>query len=121
MGGLSTAYISDFNNNFNFNNPAANKNLELTTVKFEATNENNFFKSNFGDVNSKKHSTYFSNISIAFPISSKVKFGLGYQPYSSKKYSIVKSTTFADGTASANLFRGEGNLSTCLLYTSRCV
>ncbi len=112
MGGLSTAYISDFNNNFNFNNPAANKNLELTTVKFEATNENNFFKSNFGDVNSKKHSTYFSNISIAFPISSKVKFGLGYQPYSSKKYSIVKSTTFADGTASANLFRGEGNLST---------
>ena len=28
MGGVSTAYISDFNNNFNFNNPAANKNLE---------------------------------------------------------------------------------------------
>ena len=88
MGGISTAYIWDFNNNFNFSNPAANKNLELATLKVEATNENNFFKSDYGNINVTKHSTYLSNISIAFPISSKVKFGMGYQPYSSKKYSI---------------------------------
>ncbi|MCB4235062.1 hypothetical protein LDL59_08080 [Kaistella anthropi] len=84
MGGISTAYIWDFNNNFNFSNPAANKNLELTTVKVEATNENNFFKSNYDNMNVTKHSTYLSNITVAFPISSKIKFGLGYQPYSSK-------------------------------------
>jgi hypothetical protein len=31
-----------------------------------------------------KHSTYLSNISIALPLSKKLKFGFGYQPYSSK-------------------------------------
>lgn len=112
MGGISTAYIWDFNNNFNFSNPAANKNLELTTVKVEATNENNFFKSNYDNMNVTKHSTYLSNITIAFPISSKIKFGLGYQPYSSKKYSILNKETLADETIKANLFRGEGTLST---------
>lgn len=112
MGGISTAYISDFNNTFNFNNPAANKNLELTTVKIEGTNESNFFKSNFDNSNSTKHSTYLSNISIAFPLSPKVKFGLGYQPYSSKKYAVRNLTTFADGSSKVDLFRGEGTLST---------
>lgn len=112
MGGISTAYIWDFNNSFNFSNPAANKNLELTTVKIEGTNENNFFKSNQDNMNVTKHSSYLSNISIAFPLSPKVKFGLGYQPYSSKKYSVITQERFADETVKANLYRGEGTLST---------
>ena len=112
MGGISTAYIWDFNNNFNFANPAANKNLELTTIKIEGTNENNFFKSDFENRNITKHSTYLSNISVAFPLSPKVKFGLGYQPYSSKKYSVLTNETLADGTIKANLFTGQGTLST---------
>lgn len=112
MGGISTAYISDFNNTFNFNNPGANKNLELTTVKIEGTNENNFFKSNFDNSNSTKHSSYLSNISIAFPLSPKVKFGMGYQPYSSKKYAVRNLTTLEDGSTKIDLFRGEGTLST---------
>lgn len=44
MGGISTAYIWDFNNQFNFKNPAANQNLELTSIKVQGTNENNFSK-----------------------------------------------------------------------------
>ncbi|WP_027377258.1 hypothetical protein [Kaistella palustris] len=112
MGGISTAYIWDFNNNFNFSNPAANKNLELTTIKLEGTNENNFFKSNFDNSNITKHSTYLSNIAIAFPLSPKVKFGLGYQPYSSKKYSVLKNETLSDGTQKGESFRGEGTLNT---------
>lgn len=112
MGGISTAYIWDFNNSFNFSNPAANKNLELTTIKIEGTNENNFFKSDFENRNITKHSTYLSNISVAFPLSPKVKFGLGYQPYSSKKYSVLTNETLADGTIKANLFTGQGTLST---------
>ena len=112
MGGISTSYISDFNNTFNFNNPAANKNLEVTTVKIEGTNETNFFKSNFDNSSSTKHSTYLSNISIAFPLSQKVKFGMGYQPYSSKKYAVRNLTTLEDGSTKVDLFRGEGTLST---------
>lgn len=112
MGGVSTAYIWDFNNSFNFGNPAANKNLELTTVKIEGTNENNFFKSDYDNSNVTKHSSYLSNISIAFPLAPKVKFGLGYQPFSSKKYTVLNQETLPDGTIKADLFRGEGTLST---------
>ena len=112
MGGISTAYIWDFNNNFNFSNPAANKNLELTTLKIEGSNENNFFKSNYNDMSATKHSSYLSNVTIAFPISNKVKFGMGYQPYSSKKYTVLTNETLASGNTQASLYRGEGTIST---------
>lgn len=112
MGGISTAYIPDFNNSFNFSNPSANKNLELTAVKFELTNENNFFKTDYQSLSKTKHSNYISNVSIAFPLAKKVKFGLGFQPYSSKKYNTLVSTTLSDGSVRGNLFTGNGNLST---------
>ena len=110
MGGVGTAFISDFNNNFIFSNPAANENLMLTSVKVEATNENNFFKSDFNSYKGNKSSTYLSNLSLAFPISPKVKFGVGYQPYSSKRYDIATRSTDADGIVTANTFRGEGSV-----------
>lgn len=112
MGGISTAYINDFNNKFNFSNPAANTNLGLTAVSVEVSNENNYFKSDYQDSKSTKHSTYFSNISIAFPISQKIKFGFGYQPYSSKAYDIAISKDLDNGTKQANRFHGKGTLST---------
>lgn len=111
MGGISTAYISDFTNDFNFRNPAANQNLELTTLKVEGTNENNFFKTDYnGGAKSTKHSTYLSNISIAFPLSKKVKFGLGFQPYSSKNYNVSISRTLDDGSVEKNNFVGSGTV-----------
>lgn len=117
MGGISTAYIWDFNNNFNFRNPAANTNLELTTLKVEGTNENNYFKSNVNDISSTKHSTYLSNIAIAFPISSKIKFGMGFQPYSSKTYNILTTSQRTDNVSEESIteahhFHGEGTIST---------
>ena len=112
MGGISTAYIWDFNNNFNFRNPAANTNLELTTLKVEGTNENNYYKSDVNNVNTTKHSTYLSNITIAFPISRKIKFGMGFQPYSSKTYNIVTTSPLNDEVTEAHHFHGEGTLST---------
>ncbi|MDQ0475833.1 hypothetical protein [Chryseobacterium sp. MDT2-18] len=112
MGGISTAYIWDFNNNFNFSNPAANKNLELTTLKIEASNQNNFFKSNYNNMSATKHSSYLSNLTIAFPISNKVKFGLGYQPYSSKEYTILTKEVLDSGNSQMSLYHGEGTLST---------
>jgi hypothetical protein len=83
MGGISTAFISDFTSNFNFANPANNANFELTSIKLEATNENNYFKSNYNDMKSTKHSTYLSNISLLSSVS-KIEDGISYQPYSSK-------------------------------------
>lgn len=112
MGGISTAYISDFTSNFNFGNPANNSNFELTSIKLEATNENNYFKTDYNNTKSTKHSTYLSNISLAFPISSKIKMGLLYQPYSSKSYDIVNKETQADGTVYGNRFNGSGTLNT---------
>lgn len=112
MGGVNTAYIWDFNNSFNFKNPAANTNLELTSIRVQATNENQFLKSDYNKLDITKHSTYLSNISIAFPISKKLKFGFGYQPYSSKKYDVIKKQIVIDNIYKTNKFRGEGTLST---------
>ncbi len=114
MGGISTAYISDFTGNFNFANPANNANFELTSIKLEATNENNYFKTDYNSTKSTKHSTYLSNIALAFPLSPKLKMGLSYQPYSSKSYEIVNTIKDADGTTviGANRFKGSGTLNT---------
>ncbi|SIS55304.1 hypothetical protein SAMN05421786_101177 [Chryseobacterium ureilyticum] len=117
MGGISTAFISDFTSSFNFANPANNTNFELTSIRLEATNENNYFKSNFNDMKSTKHSTYLSNISLAFPISSKIKMGLTYQPYSSKSYDIV--TEDQKGSVYyQNGFKGSGTLNTAAVALS---
>lgn len=111
MGGISTAYVSDFSSDFNFKNPATNQNLELTTIKIEGTNENNFYKSNYNNLNTTKHSSYLSNISIAFPITKKLKFGMGFQPYSSKGYDISIANKFENSENSAyNIFTGTGSV-----------
>lgn len=111
MGGISTAFISDFTSSFNFANPANNANFELTSIRLEATNENNYFKSNYNDMKSTKHSTYLSNISLAFPLSPKVKMGISYQPYSSKSYDIQTDQKDADGALLyRNNFKGNGTV-----------
>lgn len=118
MGGISTAYISDFTSNFNFGNPANNSNFDLTSIKLEATNENNYFKTDYNNTKSTKHSTYLSNISLAFPVSPKIKMGFLYQPYSSKSYEIVNRETLTDGTVYQNYFKGSGTLNTAQLAIS---
>lgn len=114
MGGISTAYINDFNNSFNFKNPAANGNLDLTSFKIEGTNENNFYKSDYNSVKATKHSTYLSNVSMAFPLSRKLKFGIGFQPYSTKAYNMLVKSPVAGSpdVFQANRFNGTGSLST---------
>ncbi|MDQ0593288.1 hypothetical protein QFZ37_001657 [Chryseobacterium ginsenosidimutans] len=117
MGGISTAFISDFTSNFNFANPANNANFELTSIKLEATNENNYFKTDYNNTKSTKHSTYLSNISLAFPLSPKLKMGLSYQPYSSKSYEILHTDELKDENGVVygnriNRFKGSGTLNT---------
>ena len=112
MSGITTAYITDLGNSFNFRNPAANTNFDLTSFRVEGTNETNFFKTNYNSAEATKHSTYLSQISLSFPITKKVKFGLGYQPYSSKKYDLINREVLDDGTVRGNHFVGSGTLST---------
>lgn len=111
MGGISTAFVSDFTNSYNFANPAANLNMELTSIKVEGTNENNFYSTDVDNMKVTKHSTYLSNISIAFPLSKKMKFGMGFQPYSSKDYTFINTTTNSDIVTNSR-FTGSGNVST---------
>ena len=110
MGGISAAYVWDFNNQFNFQNPAANQNLEITSLRFHGTNENQYFKSGYNGNKYGKHSSYLSGLSLAFPLSKKVKLGIGYQPYSSKDYSVTQSTSLPDGTAGVQNFHGDGGI-----------
>ncbi|WP_294296916.1 hypothetical protein [uncultured Chryseobacterium sp.] len=113
MGGISTAFISDFTSNFNFANPANNTNFELTSIKLEATNENNYFKTDYNNTKSTKHSTYLSNISLAFPLSPKLKMGISYQPYSSKSYNILHEDKNENNEIIRyNRFKGSGTLNT---------
>lgn len=110
MGRISTAYIWDLNNQFNFQNPAANVNLEITSLKFQATNENQYLKSNYSNAKSDKHSTYVSGISLAFPISKKLKFGTRYTPYSSKDYKVSHTVSLPNGTTGTQNFTGSGSI-----------
>lgn len=110
MGGISTAYVWDFNNQFNFQNPAANSNLELASIKIQGTNENVSQKSNYNHLKKDRHSSYISGISIAFPLSKKVKFGIGFQPYSSKDYNIAENISLSDGTKGKKIFSGDGSI-----------
>ncbi|QCX54113.1 hypothetical protein [Elizabethkingia sp. JS20170427COW] len=113
MGGVSAAYIPDYNNSFNFSNPAANFNLELTSLRGQFTNENVKYKSDYNNYNKTKHSNYISGFSVAMPLSSKVKFGIGYQPYSSKSYTMSNVQTLAGSDLlEATSFRGEGTINT---------
>ncbi|MFC3161178.1 hypothetical protein SAMN05443633_101251 [Chryseobacterium arachidis] len=117
MGGISTAFISDFTSSFNFANPANNANFELTSIRLEATNENNYFKTDYNNTKSTKHSTYLSNIALAFPLSPKLKMGLSYQPYSSKSYEIIHTDELKDENGQVyairgNRFKGSGTLNT---------
>lgn len=112
MGGISAAYIPDFTNDFNFGNPAANFNLQLTSLRAQVNNENVTYKSDFNNYKNTKHSTYLSGISFAFPISSKVKFGMRYQPYSSKSYDMIRVSDVNDEVQMANSFTGDGTINT---------
>ncbi|MDL1913410.1 MAG: hypothetical protein FDW93_02640 [Bergeyella sp.] len=111
MGGISTAYVNDLNNKFNFANSAANQNFGLTSFSIEGTNENNFLRTNYQNNSLAKKSVYLSNVSLAFPLSKSMKFGVRFQPYSSKMYTIVTKDQIDENTTSINRFMGKGSIS----------
>jgi len=107
MGGLSTITTNPFQASANFFNPAANRNLSLTSFEFSINNRLSEFKD--VESSSKKSTTYISNISLAFPVGEKVRAGIGFQPYSAIGYE-VQTATQGNEVNYSNYFKGSGGL-----------
>jgi hypothetical protein len=116
MGGISTAFISDFTSNFNFANPANNANFELTSIKLEATNENNYFKQTI-IIRSLPNILRIYPIFLLLSSVSKIEDGISYQPYSSKAM-ILSTEIRSAGNIRANRFKGSGTLNTAQMALS---
>jgi len=112
MGGVSVAHVSDFANSFNFFNPAANFNLEFTSIRGQISNENVRYKSRYNQYDGYKHSSYLSGVSLAFPVSAKMKLGFGFQPYSSRTYHVKEEKKITSSIVKTANVKGEGSINT---------
>ncbi len=113
MGGLSAAYFSPLN--INYNNPSSYADLSYAT--FEVGAYTNFLNLQTTDDNFTSGDANLSNIAMGFPFLKKLrmqKFGLsfGLIPFSSFQYNIQQDIVTEDtlfGTESYN-YRGDGTL-----------
>lgn len=107
MGGLSVLSTNPYYSSANFYNPAANRDLKVTSFEF-GTNTNT---SQFKDAHNKakKSTTYISNISLAFPVGDKARAGFGFQPYSSVGYDLASVGT-NDEVNFHKAFHGDGGV-----------
>lgn len=107
MGGMSVFSSNPYNGSANFYNPAANKDLNITTFDFGVNTHMSQFDN--GNAVSKKSATYISNVSLAFPIGTKASGGFGFQPYSTVGYDLgVISEN--DEVTYKNSFTGKGGI-----------
>lgn len=106
MGGLGTSYISDFTNEANFVNPAANRNLRYTSYNIVINTD--YTNAKTSNVSSDRSTTYLANLSLAFPIGTKSRVGVNLQPYTNIGYDI--NTDNSDVVNQKSLFKGRGGL-----------
>ncbi|MFA9290769.1 MAG: hypothetical protein ACEQSF_06100, partial [Solirubrobacteraceae bacterium] len=96
MGGLSTIYQSPFGTELNFNNPAANSNLSQTVFDI-----NGFYGYSSQVITEKDNSVggfNFNRISLGFPISDKIKFGLSYKQFTNaNEEKLFSKSTISNG------------------------
>lgn len=106
MGGIGTAYISDFNNEVNFVNPAANRNLRYTSFNISVNTDYTDEKTSLES--SDRSTTYLANLAFAFPIGQKSRAGVNLQPYTNIGYDMT-----LDATSPVNMksiLKGRGGL-----------
>lgn len=115
MGGLSALPTNPFNASANFYNPAANQNLSVTSFQFDTNTRLSRFNDGFSK--SSKSTTYLSDVSLAFPIGSKIRAGFGFQPYSAAGYDLETSSSFED-LEYRNSFTGRGGLNSAHVMAS---
>ncbi|MCB9201930.1 MAG: hypothetical protein H6604_02615 [Flavobacteriales bacterium] len=114
MGGIGSAYTSELGNEVNFTNPAANSTLFYTTFNLGVNSD--LYNLESKNTSSKKSSSYVSNLSLGFPINDKIKFGVGFQPYTGTGYNIKYETT--NEPSSISKFTGNGGLNSLHTITS---
>ncbi len=107
MGGLSVFSTNPYNASANFFNPAANRDLNVTSFEFGVNTQLSQFDD--GSAVSKKSTTYISNVSLAFPVGSKARAGFGFQPYSSIGYDLA-TITENDEVRFRNDYKGSGGI-----------
>ncbi|MDR1877398.1 MAG: outer membrane protein transport protein [Flavobacteriaceae bacterium] len=108
MGGVGTSYISDFTNEINFINPAANRNLRFTSFNIGVNMD--YIDAKTSTESSSRSTTYLSNLSIAFPVNKKSRLGLNLQPYTSMGYDMNLATSGVVNQKS--VLKGRGGLNT---------
>ena len=109
MGGISTVPTNPYGQSANFSNPAANQNIRMTNFNVTARGDNNSFKSG---VDQKSSGSFkLANISLAFPITKKGTFGVGFQPYTGLGYNIINSAE-SGNNIKRSAMKGEGGLNT---------
>ncbi len=116
MAGTASTASSEFGSEANFFNPAANKNLLFTTFNATFATDVVNFKADNG-LDSDRSASYLSEIAIAFPISEKVKFGIGFQPYSAVGYEVSNVYEDTDPIKAIQL-EGDGGLNSLHSFAS---
>jgi len=107
MGGLSMFPLSPYYASGNLINPAANRDMRMTSFDISATSHTGRF--NDGTLKSTQSTTYLSNASLVFPIGEKVRAGFGFRPYSTIGYDMM-TVTVGDEVSYQDRFQGEGGL-----------
>jgi len=115
VGGLGSTYTSENGGEINFSNPAANRNLYYTT--FNVSGNSDLYKLESNLSSEQRSNSYVSNLSIGFPISQQVKFGIGYQPYTGVGYES-KVNTSNESPNYSSTFKGNGGLNSLHTITS---
>lgn len=107
MGGVNVLATNPYGAAGNFMNPAANKDLKMTTFEFGTTTNISQYDDGFNK--STKSTTFISSISLAFPVGPKATAGFGFQPYSSIGYELATLTENEDVSYIKN-FNGNGGI-----------
>lgn len=115
MGGISLFPLNPYYASGNFVNPAANRDLKMTS--FDISVNSHLGQFNDGTRKATQSSTYISSISLAFPVGEKARAGFGFRPYSSIGYDLM-NVHITDDVIYQDRFKGEGGLNSFHLMGS---
>lgn len=115
MAGTFSTAIGEFGSELNFTNPAANRNLSFTT--FSANGSTDIMNFKASNLNSNRSVSYLSDLAIGFPITEKIKFGLGFQPFSSVGYNVKRKYEDLDPQKTIKL-DGDGGVNSIHSFVS---
>ena len=115
MAGTSSTYVSELGSELNFQNPAANRNLVFTT--FGVSFSSDLVNYRADNLNENRTNSYISELSLGFPLSPKMKMGIGFQPFSAVGYEVSRAYETLDPVKTIN-YNGDGGLSSLHSFVS---